>query len=167
MSHESYDQDIIILRPLLNIYKKEIYNFAYEFNIPHVYDSTPSWSERGKMRDILIPQINNFNDQIIDGLYEMSKNFHEIYKIYKNCLPEISFNETFCKIINKDIYFFDYWKNIFNNICNYYKITNIKNKGIQYFIENIKFGNKITLSKNIIAIKKNDILFYINKQYIQ
>ena len=72
MSDISQEGDVTIVRPFLDIEKKEIVEFAHKNNIPYLEDSTPKWSNRGKMRDILIPHITNFNKQIIPGLYEMS-----------------------------------------------------------------------------------------------
>ena len=162
MSYNSCEQDINILRPLLDVFKKDIYEFANLHQIPFVYDSTPNWSERGKMRDVLIPQINNFNNKILDGLLEMSINFSEIYKVYKKCLPNIIYEDNKCIIEDKEIYFFDYWKNIFTQICKHYNQKNIKNKSIQYFIDNAKFSKRITLSKIFIAKKENkNIIVYL------
>lgn len=161
MTHQSIDKsekDVIILRPLLNVYKKDILAFAKKFNIPFTYDSTPKWSERGKMRDILIPQIKKFNPEIINGLYDLCNNFAEIYKIYEKSFPNIIVN--FNEIIVEDVenYFFDYWKNIFIKM----KLI-VKNKAIEYFIENIKFGNRITLNKILIAIKKDKYIHFFIK----
>ena len=163
MSITSIEKDIKILRPLLYISKNEIIEFAKKYNIPFVYDSTPSWSERGQMRDILIPQINNFDKDILEGLLEMSKNFKEIYSIYKkNLMPEITFDKNYCFFENQSIYTMDYWKNIFGSICNYYKCNNIKNKSIMNLINNLDTHNIIILSKNIkCQMIKNNITFNI------
>jgi tRNA(Ile)-lysidine synthetase-like protein len=103
----SKESDIYILRPLMNIMKKEIYDYADYNDIPHLYDSTPEWSNRGKMRDILIPSINNFDKELLPGLYEYSKyteflekqwniSFKEwIKKIKKNINIEIPKDEFF------------------------------------------------------------------------
>jgi tRNA(Ile)-lysidine synthetase-like protein len=160
----SIEKEITILRPLLNVSKADIISFAKEFNIPFVKDSTPKWSERGKMRDILIPQVKDFDNEIIDGLLTMSKNFKEIYSLYKNFIPTIEYYEKYCIVEDKQIYFFDYWKNIITKISNYYKCDNIKNKSIINMINCIKFDNRITLSKQIIVQNKdNKLCFNIMK----
>jgi tRNA(Ile)-lysidine synthase TilS/MesJ len=160
----SIEKEITVLRPLLNISKSDILSFAKEFNIPFVKDSTPKWSERGRMRDILIPQVKDFDKEIIDGLLTMSKNFKEIYNLYKNFIPNIEYSGNYCIVEDKQIYFFDYWKNIITKISNYYKCDNIKNKSIINMINCIKFGNRITLSKQIIVqYKDNKLCFNIMK----
>lgn len=164
MDYVSKEQDVTILRPLLNISKADILNFAKEYNIPFVQDSTPKWSERGRMRDILIPQINNFDKDIIDGLVSMVNNFKEIYSIYHSFIPEIKYFENYCFVNDNHIYFFDYWKNILIQISKYYNIHNVKNKSIQNMLSCLQFGNKITLGKNIIVqLKSKEIIFYIKK----
>lgn len=69
----SEEQGVQILRPMLSIYKKDIYLYADHTGIPHLYDSTPSWSKRGQMRDKLIPGIQSFDSQILPGLQEFIK----------------------------------------------------------------------------------------------
>ena len=162
MSHQMIENNVEILRPLLNISKAEIFEFAKEFNVPFTYDSTPKWADRAKMRDILIPQIKKFNPLILDGLIELSNNFKEIYSVYNKCMPNIIYEENHCIVENKDIFFLDYWKNIFTKISLYYKLPFIKNKSVQYFIDNIKSGNRITLNIHFVAcLKKNDIFIYV------
>ena len=114
------------------------------------------------MRDILIPHLKDFDKEIIDGLLIMSRNFKEIYSLYKNFIPNIEYFEKYCIVEDKQIYFFDYWKNIITKISNYYNCENVKNKSIINMINYIKVGNKITLSKNIIVqYKKNKLFFNI------
>ena len=162
----SNEKDITVIRPLLNISKLEIIEFAKEYNIPFAKDSTPKWSDRGRMRDILIPQIKDFNKDIIDNLVIMAKNFKEIYNLYDVFIPNIEYFNNYCIIEDKQIYFFDYWKNIISKIVIYYKCKTIKNKSIQNMIKCIALCNKITLSKEIIVHKiKKNIFFYIRYVY--
>jgi len=167
MSVHSTERKVNIWRPLLSISKKDIILFAQENNIPFIYDSTPEWSERGLLRDKLIPYINNFDSNILSGLYTLCDNFKEIYKIYEKSLPNIIYYEKYCIIDNKaSIVFFDYWKKILTNVMNYYHYTHIKNKSIKHMIERIidKSNKRITLSKNsIMQLINENIYIYINE----
>lgn len=165
MSIYGTEKDVNIIRPLLNVSKKEIINFAQEYNIPYVYDSTPVWSDRGKMRDILIPQITNFDKDILEGLIELSNNYKEIYKIYKSqCVPKITFLEKECYFDNPDTYFFDYWQNILLTITKHYKCGMVRNKSVHHLINMLKSENNITLSINLTCRLKNGIIkICINK----
>jgi tRNA(Ile)-lysidine synthase TilS/MesJ len=164
MSNFSTERNISIWRPLLSIAKKDIILFAHENNIPYTYDSTPAWSDRGKMRDNLIPFINQFDTNILEGLVNMCHNFKEIYKIYETSIPEIEYKDNYCIINNqKEIYFEDYWKKILSIIVEKYGFEYIKNKSVKNMIFRIKIGSKerITLSKNIILQMRNDKKIFI------
>ena len=73
MSEILCENDIIIVRPFLEIPKKDILAKAHKLNIPYLEDSTPAWSRRGKMRDSLIPIIQDFDSSILKGLDEYVK----------------------------------------------------------------------------------------------
>ena len=63
---------INLVRPMLKISKKAIYKFASIINIPYVWDSTPKWSQRGKIRDSVRPSLELWDNEMIPGLFEMS-----------------------------------------------------------------------------------------------
>jgi len=130
MSEESIESDVTILRPLLKVAKKDIISFAVDAGIPFTYDSTPDWSERGKMRDILVPFLNNFNDQIIPGLVNLAENFKQIHSVYQMSIPKVEKTEDGYTFKSKDVFFFDYWKNILYQ-C---KLGPISNKSIRNVI---------------------------------
>ena len=161
------EKDVSIVRPMLKIWKSDIIRFAKEYCIPFVYDSTPSWSERGKMRDILIPQIREFSEDLLNGIFDMVDNFSEIYQIYEKMVPEIIFEKKECIVQDREIYFYEYLKKIVYRIQIHYQILPIKNKSILHLCESLKTknSNRITLSKELIAQKKGDLIhFYLFKK---
>lgn len=150
------EKDVTLFRPLLSVWKKDIVTFAQKYKVPFVYDSTPSWSERGKMRDILFPFLNQFDSRILDGLFSLSTNFKEIYKVYEDSLPEIKYNEDNAIIEDKEIYFEDYFKKILQKISVHFHIKPIKNKAITHLVNTLQNDintHKITLSKELSCIK--------------
>lgn len=66
-------KQICFIRPMLNISKEQIYDFAHQTNIPYLFDSTPKWSQRGKIRDIVRPALIEWNKSSIEGIDELSK----------------------------------------------------------------------------------------------
>ena len=66
------DREIKFLRPLLGISKRDIYSFANSRNIPYLVDSTPKWSQRGKIRDIVRPALEAWNPEILGALQILS-----------------------------------------------------------------------------------------------
>lgn len=85
--------DINFWRPMLNIKKKEIINFANINNIPYLFDSTPKWSVRGKIRDNLRPVICSLknNSDIIDenqleGFFSLTQHIKETNNIINDVI---------------------------------------------------------------------------------
>jgi tRNA(Ile)-lysidine synthetase-like protein len=172
MEEYTQERDVRILRPLLNVSKAEIIVFANEHNIPYTYDSTPDWSERGKLRDELIPSIKAFDPTLIEGIVQMVNEFKGIYSIYKSSIPKIYYYEKECAIpINEPVCILDYWKKIFTQIALYYKVDFVKNKSIKHFISVLQkkrtinnVNNRITIAKQMVAqIDRGCINIYIYK----
>ncbi len=68
---------LTFLRPFIKIPKFEIYQFAFDYNILFLWDSTPKWSQRGKIRDLVRPSLEEFNPEIITGLDELKNVLEE------------------------------------------------------------------------------------------
>jgi tRNA(Ile)-lysidine synthetase-like protein len=62
---------INFVRPMLGINKAQIYEFAHKYDIPYLFDSTPKWAQRGKIRDVVRPTLNEFNSNLISGIFEL------------------------------------------------------------------------------------------------
>jgi len=45
-------------RPLLSFPKSDIYDFSHKYHIPYFKNTTPLWSKRGQMREILFPLLD-------------------------------------------------------------------------------------------------------------
>jgi len=168
MSTLSIQNDIIIIRPMLNIEKKTIIKFANKYNIPYFQDSTPSWSNRGKLRDKLIPFMNSFNPNFIKGLIELSNSLQDMtstyYKLLKKNTNINRIDDKSIKIEYEKCYDIQYWNMIFNKCNKKYNYKRPSNKSIKNLIFYIKFqknNNKIMLSKfNYARISKDFILLH-------
>jgi tRNA(Ile)-lysidine synthetase-like protein len=75
------DKQIQFIRPMLNIPKDIIYKLSRYFNIPHFKDSTPKWSQRGKIRDIVRPAIENWDKKAITSFFKLSDNLSDLLEI--------------------------------------------------------------------------------------
>ena len=78
MMEETNIDNIKFIRPFLKIKKLDIYEFAKEHNIPYLEDSTPKWSQRGKIRDTIVPNINSWDSKFIPNALKLSKHINEI-----------------------------------------------------------------------------------------
>jgi tRNA(Ile)-lysidine synthase TilS/MesJ len=157
-------EGICFLRPILDIKKKDIYLFAYNNNIPYLHDSTPEWSQRGKIRDSVKPVLNRWNKDAIAGFFELSDTLAEYEEIVKNIVNTMVFVvkdelKIPCSsfILSKIL-----WKHIFEN----QSIYNISQKSFFNFLEklehtyyNLKYQKNTKLKSLLIvaqARKKED-----------
>jgi tRNA(Ile)-lysidine synthetase-like protein len=181
MNSRMEEKEVTIVRPILKIWKRDILQFAIKYHIPFVYDSTPSWSERGKMRDILIPQMRSFSEEMVEGIFDMVDNYREIYKIYETMIPIFEYNEKeckpllggqprkstnsrFCRCEDRNIYFYEYLKKIVYRMMQHYELKPIKNRAILNMSECFQQQkwNRVTLSKECIVERKDGYFnFYI------
>lgn len=77
-------------RPLLTINKEEIYQYADNKKIAYLIDSTPQWSQRGKIRDIVRPALVEWNQSSLVGLEELAN----VMKESLECVDLLIFNFT-------------------------------------------------------------------------
>jgi tRNA(Ile)-lysidine synthetase-like protein len=55
MTQVSVNDRVFIYRPLLPLEKLDIFDYAHKYGIPYFKDTTPHWSTRGKIRNKLLP----------------------------------------------------------------------------------------------------------------
>jgi tRNA(Ile)-lysidine synthetase-like protein len=74
--------DVNIIRPLIDYYKSDIYDYAHFYEIPYFLDTTPDWSVRGKFRREILPILFNtfFGPSNKSGSYGIKKNLLSISK---------------------------------------------------------------------------------------
>jgi tRNA(Ile)-lysidine synthetase-like protein len=159
MNEVSHINDITIIRTLLNISKKEIYDFAMDYNILHLKTSTPTWSNRGRARDIITNNLYQYDKNMVNNFMHLSdhiKSIHENY-LFKviNVFMESVIDINAINITNEVFYDIIFWKpviiKIINNMSSDLHINVPSNKSIIYFVERInkKVLGKIHLSNNI------------------
>jgi tRNA(Ile)-lysidine synthase TilS/MesJ len=122
------------LRPLLSTWKKSIYEIAKNASIPFFVDSTPSWSQRGKFRDEVLPVLIKWNKSFISGLIRTVDTMKEtdtcLTQVINNIIP--TFN-TIDDIPTETIY----WTKKFH-----YLNIHVSSKSIKEFINKIEFFKK-------------------------
>jgi tRNA(Ile)-lysidine synthetase-like protein len=62
---------IHLWRPLIDVSKQQIIDFAKFKNIPFLNDSTPKWSKRGKIRDVVVPALKHINEDIVNSFFAL------------------------------------------------------------------------------------------------
>jgi tRNA(Ile)-lysidine synthetase-like protein len=149
------NSDINFIRPMLEISKKNIYDYAKYYNFLFLWDSTPKWSQRGKIRDNVRPALENFNIETIGGIFEistiLSQSFEMAESLVKNWIERIIDNYIICSIkeLPKNKMF---WKEFLKE-----KNINISNKTLDNlisFIIRIKENKKDINSFMICELNK-------------
>lgn len=59
MTAVSKNDGVHIFRPLLPLEKTAVFDYAHKFGVPYFKDTTPHWSTRGKLRNKLIPLLED------------------------------------------------------------------------------------------------------------
>lgn len=128
------DKHINFLRPLLSTWKETIYEIAKKANIPFFIDSTPSWSQRGKFRDSVLPVLAKWNPSFITGLINTVEKIKEtdkcLSKVINNDIPRF---KTIYDVPTETIF----WIKKFR----YLKI-NVSSKSVKEFITKIVLFQK-------------------------
>jgi tRNA(Ile)-lysidine synthetase-like protein len=179
--------NIKFVRPLLKTSKEDIINFAHTNNIPYLPNSTPIWSQRGQIRNNIIPILDKWDKNFVPSLFSLSDTMTSLYNIMQNTVHQFVnkgiFNKTNDVFIINNVSINElveeniYWKEVFNKIYNIHPSS----KSIENFIFNLqkykssfeefrcKHKKKIMITKNIVfEIKKiSDKYVNININNIQ
>ncbi len=157
--------DITFYRPLINVSKDEIYKYANTYELPFLKNSTPNWSQRGKIRTKVVPVLEKWDKRLIPGLFNMSKVLSDLHLNLKmNVKREFKMNMTM-KIEEINLSFL-YWKYGIFELFKYYP----SNKSLKSLIERLEIwknkSNKIDINKKqkIIINKKLELLIWKNKE---
>jgi len=158
MEHLSIIDDIEFIRPLYKTSKEDIYKFAHIHKIPYLKNSTPEWSQRGKIRNSVVPVLEKWDGRIITGLFDLSKTLKDLHINLKLSIMNETNEEK--KEINTSFLF---WKYLIFDKFRFYP----SNKSIISLIERLTiFKNKfqkIDMNKKEKIIIKNNLYMNIWK----
>ena len=141
---------VAVLRPLLGLVKKEIFDFAHKYGVPYFKNTTPSWSVRGQIREEVFPKlesmfgnfqknlnslgdnIQDLSDCVLDNIINpfIESNIKKIKEQRKNSM-KIDNKIIIIKPIKKQNKFF--WKTVLIKILNKEGIGMISNKSFELF----------------------------------
>ena len=143
--------NINFIRPMLECDKKSIYEFAKIFQIPFFVDSTPKWSQRGMIRDNIRPALENWNDKMIDSMFELSNTLTLYQQFVKSIVKKDLLQKTLICQINAIQLNPLYWKEVFNQ-SNIY----LSNKSLENYINKLEY-----IKKNIHKYQSNNVYKHI------
>ena len=165
IKEQSVINGVIILRPLIDLYKSSILSFAAKYDVPYFKDTTPLWSVRGKFRSKIYPLLEDtFSYNIKSNLLGLSKQAYEwnelvLKQIIEPFLELIVYEENKC-VFNVEKYNSHplcFWNIIFMKLFYRYNYNCPSRKAIQVFMNAIKTQNcgLISLSDNCECKNKN------------
>ena len=67
-----------VSRPFLEIPKSSLIDFANRYSLPYFIDSTPKWSERGRLRDTVIPTLERYDPNIFSSIFQFSREYQDL-----------------------------------------------------------------------------------------
>ena len=162
---------INIFRPLLDVRKKEIIDFAHKYDIPYFLDTTPKWSRRGKMRNEIFPLFTKvFGNSWKNKFKEIgtqSNNWNLTIKnlIIEPWLNEVKFKKDCFQMTIKYLDDENLWLYFIPKL--FFKINygTIKQKTIIKLLKFVKSNNSsshIILDSGFMCFKHNDTLIFYN-----
>jgi tRNA(Ile)-lysidine synthetase-like protein len=176
ISHFSVVSDINLWRPMLDIRKHDILKFAIHNYIPFLKNSTPPWSTRGKIREVVYPALENINPEIMNAFFilkDYMQTYHELIDnfvlqdmINAFAIFEESKHQSYKGVFDKEklICIFSIWKQIFEStkFKTLFRNKKISNKSItefskclQRFKDNPRAKIKYILRHDIHVVLEN------------
>lgn len=117
MLEHSVQDNIRFWRPLIHIEKAKIIDICKIHNIPFLHNSTPTWSQRGQIRNKIVPVIDSWNSSFLPGLHSLSSVTRDLYMMMVDVVDEIlqTYNNStwFMKKIRSEHMF---WRCLFQKI---------------------------------------------------
>lgn len=170
LKKESVIDDVTIERPLLDLYKKCIVEYANTHDVPYFKDTTPTWSVRGCYREKIDPSVQYaFGNQVKDNLLSVETELKEWYSLitYSIINPfiksidtkdyEISFDTTPYKE-----YPLCFWNTVFMKLFHFYNSKVPSKRSIKAFVDyiehrtdgtiNLTSETKTKMKKNVVTI---------------
>lgn len=178
MDVESITDGICFIRPLLSMTKDDILTFAKNMEIPHLPNSTPPWSQRGKIRRDVVPVLNAWHNECISGIFAMSDMMHDFDRLlcsyvetivkymWIRCMDDGKYDVGFVENICRDrgihgesfLHFAKrpyFWNKVFQRLLTGTYVI-ISQKSIQHFVKQLNawMNGEKSGTKKIILHKK-------------
>ena len=162
-------EDILVLRPLIDFKKEEIYQYAQFNNITYFEDSSNSEDLylRNRIRHHIIPLLEKENPNLSSSVRNYSNQLHEAFSyIRNNSIKYMEENNNKIDVISFNKLALIQKKDIINYICDFWGILSSDNKinDILELIENPKPNLVYDLGDNYQFVKAYNICFVEEKQ---
>ncbi len=164
MKKESVSDGVQLSRPLLGLWKEEIYDFAHKYKVPFFKDTTPLWSLRGTFRSILLPVLVKKYSSVYQNLLDISKQSDEWNdliqaQILDPFLNTITYdnNSVSMNISDHINYPKCFWKRVFRHVYHKYNKKVPTNKVVEN-LELYKDANISFTKESKLVINSGNVL---------
>ena len=168
-----------IYRPLLEDPKKLIFQFAHRFGIPYFKNTTPEWSNRGKIRNKLIPLLTEiYGEGFLNNVTSIAQESHDVSSVMESIIQskieqivetKLAFSINLIVIENNELYL---WKRIISYMFQRAGLNHSPNiKSLRNLIKTLKKGEDIKshwfpFSKESFALINNRRLLTFKKNIL-
>lgn len=155
---------ICFMRPMLGIPKADIRAFAkFYYGVPHLHDSTPAWSQRGKIRDIVMPALRTWDERAIPALFKLSEYVSELEEVMSGIVDgmiERTIQSQFVVLKQNELkHPMSIWKAYFKRLFGHAGCPS--NKSLSCFKERLDKWMKSDRSKACVVVLAKDLLVTI------
>lgn len=151
---------VVVKRPLIDNYKKDVIEFALEHGIPYFKDTTPTWSVRGRLRNSLFKSFKEIYENYDHALYNLATECSTWGDVVQEHIIEPMYAQVYIRLydiyIPRKIFYkmgFPIWKRFFTYLFHKNNCSMISNKSLSELYDrcNTEFMGKVHLKKGIIC----------------
>ena len=166
----SYYDDILVLRPLIDIKKDEIYEYAISNNIHYFEDSSNNEDLylRNRIRHHIIPLLEKENPNLSSSIRNYSNQLHEAFSyIRNNSIKYMEENNNKIDVISFNKLALIQKKDIINYVCNLHDVLSSDNKicDILQLIDSPKPNLVYDLNEEFRFVKAYDTCYVSRKTF--
>lgn len=174
LKEETVIEGVHITRPLVHLFKNDVYDFAHKNRVPYFKDTTPTWSVRGILRNHIMPALhmafkhNSIKENLLK-VNEQTAEWNELIQVavMEPFFQECVFHEEKVTIPINDVnrkYPFCFWNMVFMKIFYRYQYNCPSNKSIMMFMNfiNTRKNGKFSLSNKCSCFLEDEKQYNYN-----
>lgn len=166
MTSLSKNDGVTIYRPLLPLEKVDVFAYSHKYGVPYFKDTTPFWSTRGKLRNKLIPLLEEvYGDGCLSNLAALAQESDQARELFnisalKPFMEKVQYFPMGVIISTKEFahqgsYF---WKIVLRDLLHSIGLGMFTDKSTETFLKRI-LPKKITSGKSLTLV--HDIVIAI------
>jgi tRNA(Ile)-lysidine synthetase-like protein len=167
MTEASRNDGVTLFRPLLPLEKSHIFDYSHTYGVPYFKDTTPHWSTRGKLRNRLIPLLEEiYGEGSMDNLSSLATESDEAKALVQEAIMSpflkqvtrypmgISFSTSPWK--ESSLFF---WKFILRQLMHSAGLGMFSDKSVESFLDRVR---AISVREGWLQCRK-DYAVYLRK----